>query len=169
MLWQLCCDDMCKTVARSDNYFWCKSKRWFWEIGIMSSKTIYKINPWPERLNCKALKQKGIVLTDLSEIILCKRPANERWRYNCNVVFPWLSACTEGSLIYHHCWLYRVQTIYKLTSNTLTSNEWTVAVLYTYTLRRITPTPYMILPLFATRFAAYAGGIRVSFIQPRLF
>ena len=34
---------------------------------------------------------------------------------------------------------------------------------------RITPTPYMVLPLFATRFAAYAGGIRVSFIQPHLF
>ena len=34
---------------------------------------------------------------------------------------------------------------------------------------RITLTPYMVLPLFATRFAAYAGGIRVSFIQPRLF
>ena len=33
----------------------------------------------------------------------------------------------------------------------------------------ITPTPYMVLPLFATRFAAYAGCIRVSFIQPRLF
>ena len=33
----------------------------------------------------------------------------------------------------------------------------------------ITPTPCMALPLFATRFAAYAGGIRVSFIQPRLF
>ena len=30
-------------------------------------------------------------------------------------------------------------------------------------------TPYMVLPLFATRFTAYAGGIRVSFIQPRLF
>ena len=29
--------------------------------------------------------------------------------------------------------------------------------------------PYMVLPLFATRFADYAGGIRVSFIQPRLF
>ena len=33
----------------------------------------------------------------------------------------------------------------------------------------ITPTPYMVLPIFATGFAAYAGGIRVSFIQPRLF
>ena len=33
----------------------------------------------------------------------------------------------------------------------------------------ITLTPYMVLPLFATRFAAYAGGIRVSFIQPCLF
>ena len=33
----------------------------------------------------------------------------------------------------------------------------------------ITPTPYMVLPLFATRFAAYAGGIRDSLIQPRLF
>ena len=33
----------------------------------------------------------------------------------------------------------------------------------------ITLTPFMVLPLFATRFAAYAGGIRVSFIQPRLF
>ena len=33
----------------------------------------------------------------------------------------------------------------------------------------ITLTPYMVLPLFATRFAVYAGGIRVSFIQPRLF
>ena len=33
----------------------------------------------------------------------------------------------------------------------------------------ITPTPYMVLPLFVTSFAAYAGGIRVSFIQPRLF
>ena len=33
----------------------------------------------------------------------------------------------------------------------------------------ITLTPYMVLPLFATRFADYAGGIRVSFIQPRLF
>ena len=32
----------------------------------------------------------------------------------------------------------------------------------------ITLTPYMLLPLFATRFADYAGGIRVSFIQPRL-
>ena len=30
----------------------------------------------------------------------------------------------------------------------------------------ITLTPYMVLPLFATRFADYAGGIRVSFIQP---
>ena len=29
-------------------------------------------------------------------------------------------------------------------------------------------TPYMVLPLFATRFAAYAGGILVSFIQPCL-
>ena len=27
----------------------------------------------------------------------------------------------------------------------------------------------MVLPLFATRFAAYGGGIRVSYIQPRLF
>ena len=33
----------------------------------------------------------------------------------------------------------------------------------------ITLTPYMVLPLFATRFADYAGGIKVSFIQPRLF
>ena len=33
----------------------------------------------------------------------------------------------------------------------------------------ITPTPYMMFPLFATRFAAYAGGILVSFIQPHLF
>ena len=33
----------------------------------------------------------------------------------------------------------------------------------------ITLTPYMVLPLFATRFADYAGGIRVSFIQPCLF
>ena len=32
-----------------------------------------------------------------------------------------------------------------------------------------TLTPYMVLPLFATRFAEYTGGIRVSFIQPRLF
>ena len=32
-----------------------------------------------------------------------------------------------------------------------------------------TLTPYMMLPLFATRFADYAGGIRVSFIQTRLF
>ena len=30
-------------------------------------------------------------------------------------------------------------------------------------------TPYMVLPLFATRSATYAGGIRFSFIQPRLF
>ena len=28
----------------------------------------------------------------------------------------------------------------------------------------ITLTPYIVLPLFATRFADYAGGIRVSFI-----
>ena len=27
----------------------------------------------------------------------------------------------------------------------------------------------MVLPLFATRFAAYGGGVRVFFIQPRLF
>ena len=33
----------------------------------------------------------------------------------------------------------------------------------------ITLNPYMALPLFTTRFAGYAGGIRVSFIQPRLF
>ena len=33
----------------------------------------------------------------------------------------------------------------------------------------ITLTPYMVLSLFATRFADYAGGIRVSFIQPRPF
>ena len=33
----------------------------------------------------------------------------------------------------------------------------------------ITLTLYMVLPLFATRFADYAGGIQVSFIQPRLF
>ena len=33
----------------------------------------------------------------------------------------------------------------------------------------ITLTPHMVLPLFATRFAEYAGGIRVSFIQQRLF
>ena len=33
----------------------------------------------------------------------------------------------------------------------------------------ITLTLYMVLPLFATRFADYAGDIRVSFIQPRLF
>ena len=33
----------------------------------------------------------------------------------------------------------------------------------------ITSTPYMVLPLFATRFAAYAGGIRVSFMHTRLF
>ena len=33
----------------------------------------------------------------------------------------------------------------------------------------ITLTPYVVLPLFATRFADYAGGIRVFFIQPRLF
>ena len=33
----------------------------------------------------------------------------------------------------------------------------------------ITLTPYMVLPLFATRFADYAGGIRVPFIQPLSF
>ena len=33
----------------------------------------------------------------------------------------------------------------------------------------ITLTLYMVLQLFSTRFADYAGGIRVSFIQPRLF
>ena len=33
----------------------------------------------------------------------------------------------------------------------------------------ITLTPYMVLPLFATRFADYAGGIEVFFIQPCLF
>ena len=33
----------------------------------------------------------------------------------------------------------------------------------------ITLTPYMVLSLFSTRFAANAGGTRVSFIQPRLF
>ena len=33
----------------------------------------------------------------------------------------------------------------------------------------ITLTPYMVLPLLATRFADYAGGIWVPFIQPRLF
>ena len=33
----------------------------------------------------------------------------------------------------------------------------------------ITLTPYVVLQLFATRFAAYAGGILVSFIQPHLF
>ena len=33
----------------------------------------------------------------------------------------------------------------------------------------ITLTPYMVLLLFSTRFADYAGGIRVSFIQARLF
>ena len=33
----------------------------------------------------------------------------------------------------------------------------------------ITLTLYMVLPLFATRFADYAGGIWVSLIQPRLF
>ena len=33
----------------------------------------------------------------------------------------------------------------------------------------ITLTPYMVLPLLATKFADYAGGIRASSIQPRLF
>ena len=33
----------------------------------------------------------------------------------------------------------------------------------------ITLTPYMVLPLFATRFADYVGGTQVSFIQPRVF
>ena len=32
----------------------------------------------------------------------------------------------------------------------------------------ITLTRYMVLPLFAAKFADYAGGIRVSFIQPCL-
>ena len=36
-------------------------------------------------------------------------------------------------------------------------------------INRITLTLYMVFPLFASRFAAYAGGILVSFIQPRLF
>ena len=30
-------------------------------------------------------------------------------------------------------------------------------------------TLYMVLPLFATRLADYAGGIPVCFMQPRLF
>ena len=34
---------------------------------------------------------------------------------------------------------------------------------------RITLTPYMVFLLFDTRFAAYAGGILISFIQPHLF
>ena len=33
----------------------------------------------------------------------------------------------------------------------------------------ITLTPYMVLLLFSSRFADYAGGIRVSIIQARLF
>ena len=32
----------------------------------------------------------------------------------------------------------------------------------------ITSTPYAVLPLFATRFAACTGGIRVTFIEPYL-
>ena len=34
---------------------------------------------------------------------------------------------------------------------------------------RITPTPYVALLLFTTRLAAFAGDVRVSFIQPRFF
>ena len=43
-----------------------------------------------------------------------------------------------------------------------------IIILSTNKVSKITLTPYMVLPLFATRFADYAGGIRVSFIQPHL-
>ena len=39
---------------------------------------------------------------------------------------------------------------------------------FTYTGSANYANPYMVLPLFATRFADYAGGIRVSFIQSHL-
>ena len=42
--------------------------------------------------------------------------------------------------------------------------KWTHFLRYWPFVRGITLTPYMVLPLFATRFADYAGGIRVPFI-----
>ena len=46
--------------------------------------------------------------------------------------------------------------------------ELKIQVAWTF-IASITLIPYVVLPLFATKFAAYAGGIRVSFTQPRLF
>ena len=57
----------------------------------------------------------------------------------------------------------------ELTHTTYYAFEATNRCIYLRHWQVITLTPYMMLPLFATRFADYAGGILVSFTQPRLF
>ena len=55
--------------------------------------------------------------------------------------------------------------LYKITNSILNIH----IILLIKAIAIITLTPYMVLPRFATRFAEYTGGIRVSFTQPRLF
>ena len=60
-----------------------------------------------------------------------------------------------------HCW---IQTVFDSDRRCMSSNPQTRLTHHRCRWLLITPAPYMVLPLFATRFADYAGGIRVSFI-----
>ena len=64
-----------------------------------------------------------------------------------------------------HSHIFIYQALYSFSQDN--SNLWqhpsTVVLLLT-----ILQSPYAVLPLFATRFAAWTGGIRVPFMQPGL-
>ena len=72
--------------------------------------------------------------------------------------------CISESYIsakYRDMWIIFQQSLYLLKSE---GGKKTELWYYSNNQLTITRTPYMVLPLFATRFADYAGGIRVSFI-----
>ena len=69
----------------------------------------------------------------------------------------------------HTFWYKEWEISSEHSENTLLASHFEKFHIFQNSSYRITLTPNMVLPLFATRFAAYPGGILVSFIQPHLF
>ena len=86
-----------------------------------------------------------------------------------NTKFVWLGICCQTSNISHTIEGNKTFDYSDVVEVSPVGTAPTTSSFSTQHLASITLTPYMVLPVFATRFADYAGGIRVSFIQPHLF
>ena len=92
-LWGVYFEEFVENWPRYDStalYNYGHSINYIWKCCLQNGTILL----WPQCVEPVIM----MLMTTISGIILCMRPANERQRYKCNVSH-WLGACTEDSLL----------------------------------------------------------------------